>query len=86
VPVPLAIRLPAAVAIVVWGARTDRRWTVPIAAMLALPALWFGGLAMLLAVIPLRERAAPQRAPSGSAAEAARGPRLRPMPGAAQAS
>jgi hypothetical protein len=53
VPVPLWIRLPFAIAIVVWGARTDRRWTVPVASMLALPALWYGGLSMLLAVIPL---------------------------------
>jgi hypothetical protein len=63
VPVPLVIRLPAAVALVVWGARTDRRWTVPVASMLALPALWYGGLSMLLAVIPLlprdRERTEP---------------------------
>jgi hypothetical protein len=61
VPVPLWIRLPFAVALVVWGARTDRRWTVPVASMLALPALWYGGLSMLLAVIPLlgRERPAP---------------------------
>jgi hypothetical protein len=53
VPVPLWIRLPAAVAVVVWGARTDRRWTIPVASMLALPALWYGGISMLLAVIPL---------------------------------
>ena len=52
-PVPLSIRLPIALAIVVWGARTDRRWTVPVASMLALPALWYGGISMLLAVIPL---------------------------------
>jgi glycosyl transferase family 87 len=53
VPIPLVIRLPAAAALVVWGARTDRRWTVPVASMLALPALWYGGISMLLAVIPL---------------------------------
>ena len=53
VPIPLLIRLPAAIALVVWGARTDRRWTVPVASMLALPALWYGGISMLLAVIPL---------------------------------
>jgi hypothetical protein len=52
-PVPLWIRLPIAAALVVWGARTDRRWTVPVASMIALPALWYGGLSMLLAVIPL---------------------------------
>jgi hypothetical protein len=55
VPIPLWIRLPPAVALVVWGARTDRRWTVPVASMLALPALWYGGISMLLAVIPLLE-------------------------------
>ncbi|MBA2381738.1 MAG: DUF2029 domain-containing protein [Chloroflexi bacterium] len=53
VPIPLWIRLPIAVVIVVWGARTDRRWAVPVASMIALPAVWYGGLSMLLAVIPL---------------------------------
>ena len=55
-PIPLWIRAPIAVAIVVWGARTDRAWTVPVASMLALPALWYGGISMLLAVIPLLPR------------------------------
>ena len=70
VPIPFLVRLPFAIALVVWGARTNRRWTVPVAGMLALPALWYGGLAMLLAVIALREpappagRAAAQAAPS----------------------
>ena len=59
VPIPLLVRLPFAFAIIVWGARTNRRWTVPVGAMLALPALWYGSLSMLLAVIPLRERAVP---------------------------
>jgi hypothetical protein len=54
-PVPLWLRLPIAVAVVTWGARTDRRWTVPVAAMIALPALWYGSLSMLLAVVALRE-------------------------------
>jgi hypothetical protein len=53
VPIPLWIRLPIAIAIVVGGARTDRAWTVPVASMLALPALWYGGISMLLGVIPL---------------------------------
>jgi hypothetical protein len=54
VPIALWIRLPVAVALVAWGARTDRRWTVPVASMLALPALWFGSLSMLLAVVTVR--------------------------------
>jgi hypothetical protein len=59
VPIPFIVRLPLAIALVVWGARTNRRWTVPVAGMLALPALWYGGLTMLLAVIALREPAKP---------------------------
>jgi hypothetical protein len=53
VPIPLIARLPFAIAIIVWGARTNRRWTVVVVSMLALPALWYGSLSMLLAVIPL---------------------------------
>jgi hypothetical protein len=54
-PVPFLARLPFAVALIAWGASTNRRWTVPVAAMIALPALWYGGLSMLLAVIALRD-------------------------------
>jgi Glycosyltransferase family 87 len=61
VPIPFVVRLPFAIAIVVWGAWTGRRWTVPVAGMLALPALWYGGLSMLLAVIALREPVEPAR-------------------------
>jgi hypothetical protein len=59
IQVPLLWRLPVAVVVVVWGARTDRPWTVPLAAMIALPAVWFGSLSMLLAIIPLRHVAPP---------------------------
>jgi hypothetical protein len=76
VPIPFLVRLPFAVAFVVWGARTNRRWTVPVAGMLALPALWYGGLAMLLAVIALREPAKPAGPgkPAGRSAAQAAGP------------
>ncbi len=74
IPIPFLLRLPVAIAVVVWGARTDRRWAVPVAGMLALPALWYGGLTMLLAVIALRDPerelgviAAPSPAPTRSA-------------------
>jgi hypothetical protein len=53
VPIPFAVRLPFAVLLVIWGARTNRRWTVPVSAMLALPALWYGGLSIMLATLPL---------------------------------
>jgi len=60
VSVPLWIRLPLAAALVIWGARTDRRWTVLVGSMLALPVLWFTGFAMLagLAML-LSERMTP---------------------------
>jgi hypothetical protein len=53
IPIPLVIRGPIGVALIVWGAPRNQRWTVPVGAMLALPALWYGSLSMLLAVIPL---------------------------------
>jgi hypothetical protein len=53
VPLPLAVRLPVAFALVVWGGRTDRRWTVPVAAFLALPTIWPQGFAVLVGAIPL---------------------------------
>jgi hypothetical protein len=49
VPIPLLVRLPAAAVLVIWGARTNRPWTLPTSAMLALPVLWLVGLAMLTA-------------------------------------
>lgn len=58
IAVPLLLRLPLAAALVAWGALTDRRWTVPVGAMLALPILWTTALAMLVAIIPLWRRTA----------------------------
>jgi hypothetical protein len=63
VPLPLLVRLPAAALLVVWGARTNRPWTLPTAAMLGLPVLWLVGLAMLAGAFavsawgPLRDAA-----------------------------
>jgi hypothetical protein len=53
-PIPLWLRLPVAAAIIVWGARRDARWTVPLGAALAVPALWPGAFAILAACWPLR--------------------------------
>ena len=68
IPVPLWLRLPAGALLVAWGASTDRRWTVPVAAMLALPAMWYGGLCMILAVLFLRTDPAREAASPGSQA------------------
>ena len=62
VTAPLAVvALIMAIVLVTWGARTDRRWTVVVAATLALPTLWFHGLAMLVGVVAI-QRGLPERA------------------------
>jgi len=48
--IPLWLRLPLAIGVLWWGARSDRAWTVPVAATLALPVLWVSGLSVLAAV------------------------------------
>ena len=50
---PLWLRLPIAAAVVIWGARTDRPWTVPVAATVALPVVWIAGLSILAAIVAL---------------------------------
>jgi hypothetical protein len=52
--VPLSWRLMVAALLVVWGARTERRWTVVVAATISLPTLWLHGFAMLAGVIALQ--------------------------------
>jgi hypothetical protein len=52
--IPLALRLGAAVVIIVWAAWTDRRWPLAIALALSLPQLWIHGLSILTAIPRLR--------------------------------
>ena len=56
IAIPLLPRLGVALAIVIAGARAGQRWTVPLAAMLALPVLWLAGLSMMVAVVALAVR------------------------------
>jgi hypothetical protein len=53
------VRLVVSVVLVVWGARTDRTWTVPVSLVLASPILFLNTLT-ILAAIP-RLAAAPAR-------------------------
>ena len=53
VPIPLLVRIPVAAVIVIWGARTDRRWTVPVAVTAGLPVLWPSGFAVLAGCLAL---------------------------------
>ena len=55
----LYARIAVAAAIVIAGALTGRRWTVPIAVWLALPVVWIESWVILLAIIRLREPVAP---------------------------
>jgi len=61
IAIPLLLRLPVAVALLAWGARTDRRWTVPLAVWLALPQFSWEESVILLAVIPLSRSVAVDR-------------------------
>jgi hypothetical protein len=51
VPIPLWLRVPGSLALAAWGGLTDRRWTVPLAATLALPVLWISGFAICAAIV-----------------------------------
>jgi hypothetical protein len=48
------LRLAVAAALIIWGARTDRRWVVPVATVLAMPVLWITSPAVLAAIPMLR--------------------------------
>ena len=56
---PLWLRLVAAAALVVWGARTDRRWVVPVATAAAMPVFWVTTPAILVAIPRLRKKSPP---------------------------
>jgi hypothetical protein len=56
-PVPFGIRFPIAVVLVLWGATRKHRWTVPVAAGLALPVVWgIGFLPFFVAATRLVDR------------------------------
>ena len=78
-PPALVLRLPIAAIVVAWGALTDRRWTVPVSAFLALPVIWPSGFALLAAVLPLAIGDARRTASARSARQA----KAEAQPGAA---
>lgn len=59
---PLWVRVPLAVLLIIWGARTDRRWVIPIAMLLASPRIWPASGAVLLAIPPLLHSSSTSRA------------------------
>lgn len=65
VPIPLSIRLPLAAVIVSVGAWRGWRWTVLVAALLAVPVLWsynWRWAVMLVGLVPLLTRRLPATA------------------------
>src|SRR5215210_3056123 len=52
-PVPVWIRLPLIALLIAWGARTDRRWVLPIGVCFSLPTVWLNTPTILLAMFPL---------------------------------
>jgi len=53
IQVPLVVRLPLAVVLIVWAAPRDHRWALPIGCLLAMPVIWYGSLTFLLASVAL---------------------------------
>ena len=53
---PLVVRLPLAAVLLVFAARTDRRWLVPVCMVLASPVIGWGTFALLAAIPRLRDR------------------------------
>jgi hypothetical protein len=78
VPIPGWVRFPAAIALIVWGARTDRPWTLPIACGIASFALYeWSFLTIWLGVFAFAGPWAP-RDESGRLTLASRPTRVRP--------
>ncbi len=51
---PAVIRIPLGVALIIWGALRNERWTVPLSMLLCSPVLWLGSLTLLAAIPRLR--------------------------------
>ena len=41
---PALLRIPVGVALVIWGAATNKRWAIPLSMILCTPVLWLGSL------------------------------------------
>jgi hypothetical protein len=54
IPIPLAVRLPLAAAVIVYAARQGRTWLLPAGILLAMPVIWWGSLIILAAAVALR--------------------------------
>lgn len=62
-PIPLWVRLPLVALLIAWGARTNRRWILPIGVCLSLPTVWLNTPTILVAILPMLDRGV--QAPAG---------------------
>lgn len=56
VPGPLVVRTAVAGGLALAGGRLGWRWTIPVAALIALPVPWSSGLSLLVAIVALWRR------------------------------
>lgn len=54
---PAIIRIPLGLALVIWAARHDKRWCIPVSMLLCTPVLWLGSVTLLAAIPRLRQHA-----------------------------
>lgn len=62
-PVPVWVRLPLVAVLIAWGARSNRRWVLPIGVCLSLPTVWLNTPTILVAILPMLARGA--QSPAG---------------------
>jgi hypothetical protein len=53
VPIPLLVRAPVALLIIAWAAFRGWRWLLPVGVLLAMPVIWWGSFAVLVASVAL---------------------------------
>lgn len=47
---PSIVRIPLGIALVIWGARKNKPWTIPVAMLLCAPVFWLGSFTLLAAI------------------------------------
>ena len=62
-PIPVWVRLPFVAALIAWGARSNRRWVLPVGVCLSLPTVWLNTPTILVAILPMLARG--EQAPAG---------------------
>jgi len=75
---PLWLRIVAAAGLIVWGARTDRRWVVPVATAISMPVIWIITPAILVAIPRLRRKVVPAALEADGDVATAQSPRAAP--------